>query len=120
MNENSTSLTFYPSKWKTFLLFFVSLFFTLGGTWMISDREPMGWFVSIFFGIGCIVFIAILLPHSSYLRISEKGFEIRSLFRGGFTNWNEVDQFESGYIGLNKMVVFNYSPGHKKYETGKK
>ena len=91
MNKNSTPLTFYPSRRKTFLLLIVSLVFTLIGALMINDGELMGWFVSIFFGIGCIVSITILLPNSSYLHISEKGFEVCSLFRSGFTSWNEVD-----------------------------
>jgi len=87
---------------------------------MISDGDLRGWFVSIFFGICHIVSVATLLPNSFYLRISEKGFEVRSLFRSGFTNWQEVDQFGSGYIGPIKMVVFNYSQEHSKYEVGKK
>jgi len=114
IKENSTPITFRPSKWKTLGLFLISLLFTLAGILMINDGQMMGWFVSVFFGIGCLVFIAILLPNSSYLRLSEKGFEMRSLFKSSFTNWNEVDQFEPRYIGVNKMVFFKFNSNYEK------
>ncbi len=97
----------------------MSLAFTLVGVWMISKGEMIGWPVSIFFGICCMVFIVVLLPNSFYLRISKNGFEVCSLFRSEFTAWDEVGRFESGYIGPSKMVVFNYSPGHRKYKAAK-
>ncbi len=98
----------------------VCLFFTLEGAWLISRGDNIGWFASILFGLGCIVFILLLIPNSAYLQISEKGFEVRSLFRNHFTPWEDVEEFGSGYIGRNKLVIFNYSQNHNKYSLVKK
>lgn len=86
---------------------------------MIDNGEYTGWFVALFFSICTVVFIVIFLPNSSYLRITNQGFEIRSLYRSNFTNWNEVKEFGYGYVGGKKMVVFNYSPSHSKFQTTK-
>ena len=118
--RNIEGLTLYPSKRRTILLLIISLVFTAGGVWMISEGKPEGWLGAIFFGVCTLFSILKLVPNSSCLRISEKGFEIRSLFRGTFIRWNEVDQFESGYMGHTKKVFFNFSVQHSNAETGKK
>ena len=119
MNQ-ATTLTFYPSKYRRLRLLIVSFVFALIGFLMIRDEVFMGWFVLISFGIGCLISIVLLLPNSSYLRISNKGFEVCSLFRGKFFGWDEVDRFNVQYIGLNKLVVFNYSSNHAEFKAAKK
>ncbi len=119
MMKHSETLTFYPSKLKYFLLLIGSILLTLAGIW-ITNETSLGWFVIIFFGICGIVLIVGLLPNASYLRISDKGFEICSLFKSVFINWTEVTQFGSQYFGPKKMVIFNYTPGHPHFETARR
>lgn len=116
--ENPT-LTLYPNKTKTLLSLLVSILFVIIGIGMISGGKNTGWFVSIFFSLCTIIFIVILLPNSYYLHISNQGFEICSMYRKSFTKWDEVEQFGFKYIGVKKMVVFNYSQDHSKFQTGK-
>lgn len=120
MTETPTTLTLYPSKRKTFLFLLTSIILMFGGILMIGGGETIGWFVAIFFGIGCLFFITTLLPNSSYLRITNKELEIRTLFKSNHAKWDEVDHFGTEYIGPKKMVVFNYASSHTKFKTGKK
>lgn len=115
---NEETLTLYPSKIKNTLLILISIIFTILGVWMIQVGEIRGWFAVIFFGLGNIVLIINLFPNSSYLRLSDQGFEMRSLFRSTFTHWDAIEQFELGVIRHKKMVVFNYTPNHFQLPTG--
>tara|TARA_Y100000294_G_scaffold140028_1_gene133668 strand:+ start:45 stop:509 length:465 start_codon:yes stop_codon:yes gene_type:complete len=108
-----------PSRLKIIALLLVCLAFTSIGTFMILDEETMGWFVSIFSGLGVVVFIIQLLPNASYLMLTSEGFEVKSLFRGNFTKWEDVTGFAAGRISSNKTVVFNYRKTHQKYKVGK-
>lgn len=120
MKKTSTSLTLYPKRLTTIIYLFISLLFTFVSISMITDKEPIGWAILIFSSFGFIVFTVKLLPNSSYLHISEKGFTICSLFRKSFTNWGKIDQFGVGYVGGNKSVVMLFDPKYKKLETTRK
>ena len=108
-------ITLYPSKTKTILLLIVSLIFTFGGIFLIQKGDNFGWVVSSFFGLCTLVFIIMLLPNSTYLKISEEGIEMKSLFRKSqILPWNIIETFGTGYIGLNEMVTLNFSENYNK------
>lgn len=109
-----TSVTLRPSIIKTLLLFLISVVFLAIGFWMIQKHELAGWLGVFFFGICTCVSIIILVPNSTYLKLSDEGFEICALYRKSFTKWNEVDCFTVRYIGKSKYVVFNYTDKSRK------
>lgn len=86
---------------------------------MVKEGQFIGLLIAIFFGTGCVILVATLITNSPSLKISEKGFNIKSIFRSSFTKWNEVGQFKTGYIGKNKMVVYNYSQNYNKNVTSR-
>lgn len=116
MKKNSSTLTLYPSKIKTFLFLIVSIALTAIGVGMVNHNEHMAWLVLLLSFMSAIAFAITLLPNSSYLHISDQGFEMRSLYRSGFIKWDEVEQFESKYIGIKKMVTFCYSQKYPKFK----
>jgi len=112
--------TLYPKRWKSILFLLLTLGFTIGGVWMALDGEKMGWFISIFFGLGMLVFLINLSPQASYLKLNKEGFEVCSLFRKHKYHWNEVRDFGVGSISGNKMVMFNFSEEYKKAKKVRK
>jgi hypothetical protein len=76
---------------------------------MIAAGELIGWFVAVFFGLCTLVLMASLLPNASYLRVSPDGFTMCSLFRAHSFRWSDVCGFSVGRVGVNRMVVFDFS-----------
>ncbi|MCK9186464.1 TrbC/VirB2 family protein [Candidatus Gracilibacteria bacterium] len=116
--KNTTPLTLYPSKTKMLVLLLMSIVFAAAGIGMIYSGDHKGWFVFIFFGLGIVVFTINLFSNSSYLRITNQGLEIRSLYKSSFIKWDEVEQFGTGRIGLRKIVTLHLNPNHTKFKTG--
>jgi len=109
-----------PKKTKSIILILVSILFVLGGFLMLEEKFFIGIITIIFFGLGIIIFTIQLFPNTSYLKLTEEGFEIRTLFKSDFTKWSDVKEFNTDYIGPNKMVMLNYKEEHTKYKSGKK
>jgi hypothetical protein len=117
---NSQQLILRPSKLKIVFMLLLSLLFVAGGIVSLDKDSMMGWVIIIFFGLCALVFILQLLPNTSYLKLTEEGFEVRSLFRSNMTKWSEVKGFRTGYISVNKTVTFDYTKNHTKQQNGKK
>jgi hypothetical protein len=102
-------LVLHPSKRKVLLLLAICLSFTAVGVAMILEGEGLsGWFVTAFFGLGLAVSLATLWPGASYLKLTRKGMECRSLFRRWpFIPWETVGEFDVSKDGSWTMVVFN-------------
>ncbi len=102
-------VTFYPGKLKHTILALMSLAFVISGILIIKNGSKIGIFPAFFFGICFIVFVINLIPNSSYLKINEKGFEMRTLFRSTFIPWEVVNGFSVKKIAINKMVMIEFS-----------
>ena len=113
------TLLLRPSRIKNFLLLAVSVALTAGGATMIRDSRSMGWFVLVFFGLCTVIFMTLLLPNSSYLRLTRDGLETRSLFRSSKLRWADVASFRAGRIGLNAMVLIEYAPSYRRARSGR-
>jgi hypothetical protein len=113
-------LTLRARRLKYFWFLLVSAAFTVIGAFMIRDRAPTGWLVLLFFGASTIVFCVLLIPGSAYLKLRPASFTVCSLFRTSTTRWDAVDRFETGHVGLRKLVVFNYSDSFRRYELARK
>src|SRR4051812_12096957 len=82
-----------PSMGKWLVLMLTAAAFTLGGWWMVSDGEAIGWFVSIFFGACFFVGVVQNMPGASGLAVMREGFGVRSLYRTRFYPWQDVERF---------------------------
>jgi hypothetical protein len=105
-------LTLHASKVKGLALVAVSLLFTFGGTLMVKSAQPLGWAVASLFGICTLVGMTLLLPASSYLRITTQGFTVCSLFRAHTFQWSDVSEFGVSQVGPRKMVMFNFAASY--------
>jgi len=111
---------FRPNKLKNALLFLGCSTFVAIGVFIL-DRDPkIGWGSIIFFGLGVIVSLIQFYPNSTYLKLTDEGFEVKGLFRSSFTKWTDIKDFRKGQIKGNKMIFFDYTEKHKKWGNGKK
>jgi hypothetical protein len=61
-----------------------------------------------------------IFPNSTYLKLTDEGFEVKGLFRSSFTKWTDVKDFREGQIKGNKMIFFDYTDNHKMWNNAKK
>jgi hypothetical protein len=107
-------ITYRPKNTKTVLLGLICFTFTALGIFMTEDEPLKGWLIGSLFGLFSLVFIVQLIPGSTELELTEKGFTMTSLFRSHFTTWSDIKSFKTGNLGQNKVVMFDYIDGHKK------
>lgn len=108
-----------PRKLSLLLYLLGCLAFTAIGVFMINAGRMGGWLPTIFFGLGVIVFIVMMLPGSSYLELTGEGFTVCSLYRRSFTRWSDVDSFFVGRI-QGKVVMFNFAPTYTRQQTARR
>jgi hypothetical protein len=120
MDSQASFLILRPKKAKTIQLILLSLMFCVGGWWMISRGETFGWVALIFFGLGFLIGLVMLLPNASQLKLTPEGFEVTALFRKRFTKWDEVTLFRVGAINGQVMVVFDYTAAHQSQPNAKR
>lgn len=117
---SSAPKIFRPSKLKNSILFLGCSAFVAIGV-IILDKDPkIGWGCILFFGLGVIVSLIQFYPNSTYLKLTDEGFEVKGLFRSSFTKWTDVKDFREVQIKGNKMIFFDYTDKHKKRNNGKK
>lgn len=112
-------MIFRPKKLKNLLLLIISSAFVAAGFFIIKDKSLMAWLIISFFGLGVLVSLIQFYPNASYLKLTDKGFEVRSLFKSSFTKWTHVKDFRKGSISGNQMIFFDYTEAHKKWRKGK-
>lgn len=110
-------------KGRTIFLLIVCLFFVLAPVLINKKYDMIDWGSSVFFGAGVIIYLIQLLPNSSYLKLDEEGFELKSTYKLTYTKWSDVDRFKVGYIktrySKTKMIMLDYSEKYKKHKTGR-
>ena len=114
----SRSDVFRPSKLKHSLMFLLVLGLLFGGMLTVQKDRLMGWITVVVFGLGGILLILLLVPNSSYLRVSSKGLEFRRLWRTWRYRWGDIACFYAGQIGPVKMVMFRYSANEAAKAAG--
>jgi hypothetical protein len=98
------------------LLAFGSSVFVSIGLWLLP-RDSFNFFACIiFFGLCASVGLVGLLPNSSYLTLTEQGFQFASLFRKHFVAWSNVRLFVPVKIQFHSMVGWNYSPDFQEWK----
>jgi hypothetical protein len=96
-----------PGKVKSSILLVISIGFVALGISLLDRNMLIAILNIVFFGICFIVFLLNLVPGSSYLKIDEKGIEMKNLFRTTFIPWQAVSSFETKWVAFNKLVIFN-------------
>ena len=102
-----TPLLLKPSKIKSILLTIISTAFVCLGIVLLEEKMLIGILNIVFFGICLLIFILQLIPNSSYLKIDERGIEMKNLFKITFIPWNAVSTFRTKRVFINNMVVFD-------------
>ncbi len=113
-------MTLRPSRPRGFGYLVMSAAFCAGGAAMVSSGIAAGWYVTAVFGVGVLVFLAMLLPGASFLRLDSKGFVMRSLYRETRYAWADVAGFGVAIAGVRRMVGFNFSPGYERSGKGRR
>lgn len=111
---------FESNKLKNSILLLGCSAFVAIGVFILDKNPEIGWACIIFFGLGVIVSLIQFYPNSTYLKLTNEGFEVKSLFKSSFTKWSDVKDFREGQIKGNKMIFFDYTDQHKKWNNGKK
>lgn len=106
--HNALPLRLRASPLKMLALLVVSLVFVAGGLLMARDEPVMGYFGAVFFGLGAIVAVVSLLPGSSYVELSDEGFEVCSLFRKHFIRWAQIREFSIYRVQHSERVGWHY------------
>lgn len=100
-------LTLKPGKTKSTILILISAALVVLGISLLEKNMMIAVLNIVFFGICLAVFIINLFPNASYLKIDERGIEMKNLFRTTFIPWQAVNVFKTKFIFINKMVVFD-------------
>lgn len=95
-----------PGKIKNILLLLVSIGFVSLGISLLEKKMWIAILNIVFFGFCLIIFLTNMIPGSSYLKIDERGVEMKNLFRTTFIPWQAVSGFKTKSIFINKMVTF--------------
>jgi hypothetical protein len=102
-------VTYRTRPVKMAFLAFGSGIFVAIGVWLLPQEPFLARACIIFFGLCALVGLVSLLPNSSYLTLTERGFLFASLFRKHFVAWSNVQSFVPVKIQFKSMVGWNYS-----------
>ena len=119
MQHLETELIMYPRKRPFVIMLIVALALIVFGVYQVNDYELyVGW-GAILAGVLLGGFsIQFMIPGMSYLKLTEKGFEIKNMGKAELTEWKDVQPFVVGSMHKRvKMVCFDYKP---EYEERKK
>jgi hypothetical protein len=124
MDHLPTPFTLYPSRKKTALFLFGSAVFVAGGIFLIIKGETIGWFCTIFFGLGLAILAVQLVPGCAHLTVDDDGIEICMLFRRSRIAWSDIGGFgtfsiRNHGIAVRKMVGINFSEAYASARSGR-
>ncbi len=99
-----------PKRMKFIVGLIGALTMTAASVVVITDGHLVGFVGLGLFGLFSLAFLAQFHPNCSYLRLTNDGFEVRSLFRSFFYKWHDVENFRVRRSGLFlKRVGFDFS-----------
>ncbi len=118
-------LKLYPNKLKTVLLFLISIGFVVLSIYNFINAE--GWLEKAIFSctgflflVCAAVFVINFLPSANFLEVTDKGIETKNLFKSTFIPWENLENFGSRRVFLNKLVLYNFSDQFKNQSLDKK
>jgi hypothetical protein len=103
-------VTYRTRPMKMVLLVVGSGVFVWCGFWLRAQQPFVAYASIIFFGLCALIGLVGLLPNSSYLTLTDRGFEFASRYRKHFVSWSDVASFIPIKIQHKRMVGWNSSP----------
>jgi len=100
-------LTLRPGKLKNTILILISIAFICMGISLMERNLWAAILIIFLFSISLIIFFINLIPNTSYLKIDNRGLEMKTLFRTTFIPWQVVSGFTTKQIFLNRLVTFD-------------
>jgi hypothetical protein len=109
-----------PSQGKWLKVLLGCAAFVAIGIWMMRDDATltktyggipaiyMAWGATLFFGLGLIISIVVMLPGAASLTLRADGFTVRKIFRDRIFSWTDADNFSVFTIRTSRLVGFNY------------
>lgn len=116
-------ITLYPSRKRQIISLLLALMFLMISIVVNINQQKLSFFAifpTIFFGLGSVVCIIQLIPGSSYLRLTQKGIMIRSLFGNSEILWVEVIRFYVMDLGGKQMIAMDFTPSYTTRYSGLK
>jgi len=109
-------LVLRPSVRKWLWVLAAAIVFVVAG--ILSIEQPrhahdasVGWFAVVFFGLGIVISVMMLIPGGAGLTLNSDGFVVRKFFYDRTVRWADVGEFairEVNYPrGSKKFVVYN-------------
>jgi hypothetical protein len=82
---------------------------------LILPKQPFASVLIVFFGVGVVVAFVVLLPGSTYLRLTPEGYEMRAAFRTWKQPWQHIERFQAyrNPTSWNRLVGIIYDPSYK-------
>lgn len=100
-------VTLYPARRKHAFLGFLSLPF-VGVPFLAPGAPAVVWIGAVFFAVCALVFLLQLIPGASYLRLTEHGFVVRSIFRTWpLVPWCCVSVFRVTSVSGQQLVIYD-------------
>jgi hypothetical protein len=114
------SLHYKASRKKAILLFLGCGAFVAVGVLALGEKPWLGWACILFFGLGLLVSLLMMLPGSTYLKLDESGFEMSSLFRRHRLRWDEVDGFGLAAVADQRMIAIAYNDTYRQQAAARR
>lgn len=115
----SNELTFKRSIKKALLLLLMAVCLVALSWWMTTEKPILGWVGVVFFGLGIPVSLLMLRPNTTYLRLTQEGFDIVAMSRASTYKWADVEGFHIGQIRGAKMVGIVFSHAYEKQRSAR-
>lgn len=117
-------MTLYPKKQSAIILLLGCIFFVIAGIVLARSQGWIGYLCAGFFGLGIPAAIVRILPGSTYLELTNEGFEFCNMFRKTSLSWEVIDEFfivtlkQTG-VSVHKMVGFNFVDSYDRMRIGR-
>ncbi len=104
------TLTLKAGKTRLLAISAGNLVFGALGFWLYQrDQSTTGLGLGVLCSVLALGTAAQLLPGASELTLDQEGFTVKAMFRTQRYRWMDITGFSVGKIGLNSMVVFNFT-----------
>jgi hypothetical protein len=101
------------TKWLAILL--GSAAFVAFGLFILPTQPFAAWASIVFCGLYGVGAFVVLLPGSTYLRLTPEGYEMRAAFRTWKQPWQHIERFQAyrNRTSWNRFVGIIYDPSYK-------
>jgi hypothetical protein len=114
----------HPSRGKKIRLMLVSAAFVAVGLAMLKTNFLMAMLTIVFFGLGVVVSLVMLVPGCSQLELRADGFVVLHFWRRSSYAWTDIRQFDVLTLrqhGMQtyEMVAIDFTEGFPRHRIGR-